>query len=228
MKIIIFEIVHEDALYLKPDIIWSALHRTSDYTYIFEKMVTDKNTDTLDIRDQPIIVEGALAYTKYKLQNQFYDDGSKKWIVNPKYRYANYISFAAMLILAFTKKYLNHGAEFKDYVFYLNRTCSSKDIPEPIHRFKVGTDDGPVDITALKTGLTQNDWSMGYRKVVGEHMSYKNISKKRIWSTPVECSLNMDEHRKDFELFISIFNNFKIPDFKIDKFNMKLIYIGGL
>lgn len=37
--LILFEIVHEDALNLLPDVVWIAIHRADDYVYIFERSI---------------------------------------------------------------------------------------------------------------------------------------------------------------------------------------------
>jgi len=174
MKMLIFEIIHEDALAIDPIVIWNALHRGENYTYKFEK--TGLSTSGRPIVSEHVIhVEGAMAYTKMKLQYQFYDDGLANFIVIPKYRYGKYIAMSAMIILHYIKNYNSKYNEYviNTYEYYLKKTASNKYLPRPVRRFKIGDDENPnnIDITCLKTGIPQNDWLDGYRRFVGEHIN---------------------------------------------------------
>lgn len=226
MRLLVFEIVHEDALYLLPEIIWDALHRGHDYIYVFERSFLNEE-NKLDAKDHPINVEGALAYTKYKLQHQFYDDGTKDWLVIPHFRYANYLVFAALILLIFIKiRYCKfHHKQIQTYKYYLNRTCSNALIPRPIHHFKVDKDENinNVDSTSLKTGLAQNSWKKGYRRVVGEHIesSLKTMSSE-IAQDEVKINFDAVAHREDFKLFQIIFAYFREQHPLLANANIKL------
>ena len=218
IKMLIFEIVHEDALDMTPEVILEALNRSSDYTYTFEKM--SKISDKLCVLPEKIVVEGALAYTRYKLQHKFYDDGSKKWLVIPKYRYSKYIAFAAMIIEYFILGYKKWDFDFdfsNKYRFYLKKASSSKNIPRPIHPFTIAGDTRNYDYSSLKTGLLLNDWSGGYRRVIGEHSGYTNYDVKleefndKIGSSELFSS---EEHDKDLDEFNDILFYFKNAVFK--------------
>lgn len=224
MKMIIFEIVHEDALYLLPDVIWNACHRGDDYIYVFEETINNKKQ--LDVRDKPIEVEGALAYTKFKLQHQFYDkDGTEKKIVLPEFRYAKYIAIATLILLRklFPDRYdeeyfkkniptpdfkADQGTFFKiqSYNYYLNRTCRNEKIPEPAKSFKFGnnTREDNLDESCLKTGLAQNSWKLGHRRVVGEHLG----SNVRPSTTPIKEDYNEASHTTDINEYYTIYNDY--------------------
>lgn len=208
IKMIIFEIVHEDALFYLPEIIWNALHRQDDYVYVFERSFMNKSK--LDVKDHPINVEGALAYTKFKLQYQFYDNGDKDYIVKPKYRYANYIAIATIIILKYIKKiYQNEFEkhEIKDYEYYLRKTSSNNLIPKPIHSFKVKNDFHTYDVTSLKTGLPQNFWKEGYRRYIGEHLTdCNNYEVEDI--NYIASQFDQDAHYRDIEILNQILKKF--------------------
>jgi hypothetical protein len=178
VKMLLFEIGHEDALDLTTETVWNAIHRSDDYTYRFEKMTIDNITGDLKVVPQDIIVEGSLSYTRYKLQYQFYDDGTNDLIVIPKYRTAKYIALAAIIICTLireveTNRGLATGHTIKDYKYYLDKASQSTNIPRPVHKFKVsGLENDP--------SLTRpNDWSKGYRRVVGEHDTFKNSEEEK-------------------------------------------------
>lgn len=64
------------------------------------------------------------------------------------------------------------SCELKPYEYYFEKTCKNDQIPTPINRFKVGNDENSqnLDTTSLKSGLPQNYWKNGYRRVIGEHI----------------------------------------------------------
>lgn len=191
IKMLIFEIVHEDALYICPEILWNALHRDEEYKYIFEKTVI-KNKK-LDVIDQPIIVDGASAYTKFKLQHKFYDDGCNANIVLPEFRYAHYITNAVIILLRFLQAKVFPNREIKDYKYYFTKTCSNQFTPKPIHHFCVGSDHNAsnIDTHALKSGLRQNYWLDGYRRLPGEHIRLnENTNSIAIQEEPNETFMN--------------------------------------
>lgn len=227
IRILIFEIIHEDAKYLLPDIIWDALHRNEDYVYVFERtFINEKNQ--LDVKDQPINVEGALAYTKYKLQHKFYDDGTQDYIVLPKYRYANYLTFAGIIILIYLRSMYENFPSIKTYSYYLSRTANNVSIPRPIHNFKVGNNEDPnnLDRTCLKTGLPQNCWVNGYRRVVGEYLNnmiYNKINNDDPLYQIIEKKYDLFEHQKDLELFQQIFSKFQNQNEVISHYNFDIL-----
>lgn len=201
MTIIIFEIIHEDALYLLPDIIWDACHRDDEYVYVFEKTI--KSGNKLDVIDHPIKVEGALAYVKTKLQYQFYDHGDDENIVMANYRYAKFIAMAVMIML---KKLYNK--KILDYVYYLNRTCKNDNIPVPVNEFKIGNSGNKYDATSFKTGLAQNYWKNGHRRVIGEHID-DSINTKND-SKCYKYNFDLVAHQRDEEELKSIEQHFVI------------------
>lgn len=194
IKMILFEICHEDALYMLPKVVWDACHRDDTYQYVFEKTIIRDNI--LDVIDYPIYVEGALAYTKFKLQHKFYDDGTKTYVVIPKYRYAKYIAIATIIML----KKLFPKMETKEYSYYLNRTCKNDNIPKPIHSLKIGDDERDIDYTSLKTGLKQNYWKDGHRRFIGEHINdSKNIIDNHI-VLPYDTKAHKEDENELIEL----------------------------
>jgi NCAIR mutase (PurE)-related protein len=163
VKMLLFEILHEDALDFTCRDVWNAIHRDKNYTYKFEKMCEE--SDKVSVVPLDIVVEGAMAYTRYKLQYQFYDDGTADFIVVPKYRKAKYIALASMIICAFIMDICEQYKETFEYKYYLEKTSLSKNIPEPVHAFKL------KDVDYDDSLLYENNWSNGYRRIVGEHKS---------------------------------------------------------
>ena len=202
MRMILFEITHEDALYLLPDIIWDACHRDNRYTYVFEKTI-EKSDGSLNVINYPIEVEGALAYTKFKLQYKFYDDGTKKYIVLPEYRYAKYIAMATIIML----RKLYPSRNVLSYSYYLERTCKNNNIPTPVHKFKVGSDENEqnIDVTSLKSGLKQNYWKDGHRRVIGEHIGRSGT----INTVSIKKEYDENAHKVDEIELEYLYNYFK-------------------
>ncbi len=85
--------------------------------------------------------------------------------------------------------------QIMSYSYYLARTCQNAKIPTPVHPFTVGTDVNKqnIDVTSLKTGLPQNYWKDGHRRVVGEHLDYSG----KIPTESIIAEYDTDAHKID-------------------------------
>jgi hypothetical protein len=124
-KIILFEVCHEDAKPLMPEIILSALVRKEGGETKFELPIIDEKTHYLDIVDVLDTEISTLSYVRNKLQCGFYDkvDKQNTQIVNPKYRKSDFIAKAALEMVNELSTMLNKKVDV-DYEYLLRRICS--------------------------------------------------------------------------------------------------------
>lgn len=124
-KIILFEICHEDAKPLLPDIIIEAIMRKEGGETKFELPTVDPKTHYMDIVDVLDTEISTLSYVRNKLQCGFYDkvDNQNNYIVKPEYRKSEFIAQAAYEILHEMSIILNQKIDI-DYNYLLKRTCS--------------------------------------------------------------------------------------------------------
>lgn len=124
-KIILFEVCHEDAKPLLPDVVLSALLRKEGGETRFEMPVIDEKTHYLDIVDVLDTEISTLSYVRNKLQCGFYDkvDKQNTHIVSPQYRKSDFIAQAAMDMIHELSIMLNVKVDV-DYEYILKRVCS--------------------------------------------------------------------------------------------------------
>lgn len=124
-KIILFEVCHEDARPLLPDVVLSALVRKEGGETNFEVPVIDEKTHYLDIVDVLDTEISTLSYVRNKLQCGFYDkvDKQNTQIVNPKYRKSDFIAKAALEMIEELSVLLNKEVNV-DYNYIIRRVCS--------------------------------------------------------------------------------------------------------
>lgn len=96
-KIILFEIVHEDARPFLRDVICRAIQTKEGAAVPFEVPRIDKKTGYMDVVDTLDTGISTLSYVRNKLQHGFYDqvDAQLPQIVDPKYRTSKWIAWAA-------------------------------------------------------------------------------------------------------------------------------------
>lgn len=99
-KIILFEIIHEDARPCLPEIIWEYLQQVEGNAVPFE-VPTIKDDWYREVTDLIDIWISTLSYVRNKLQYWFYDevDSQIPQIVDPDYRFAKWIARAAYEML---------------------------------------------------------------------------------------------------------------------------------
>ncbi len=125
-KIILFEIVHEDAKPFLPESLLSSIIKKEGGETKFEMPVIDEKTHYLDIVDVVDTEINTLSYVRNKLQCGFYDrvDKQNLQIVNPKYRKSSFIAEAAFEMVCELSTLLKKDVTV-DYEYLLRRTCSA-------------------------------------------------------------------------------------------------------
>lgn len=100
-KMILFEILHEDARPALKEIIIKYIQVKEGWAVAFELPRIDKNTWYMDIVDVMDTGISTLSYVRNKLQHWFYDkvDSQITQIVSPEYRTSHYIALAAQKML---------------------------------------------------------------------------------------------------------------------------------
>jgi hypothetical protein len=137
-KIILFEIVHEDARPFLRDVICDYIQQMEGGSVPFEVPRIDTETHYLDVVDTLDTGISTLSYVRNKLQHGFYDhvDAQLPQIVGLKYRTAAWITRAAheMLVELDAEPSPKADLDEKGHVSYewlLRRTCSVG--PDNIH-----------------------------------------------------------------------------------------------
>lgn len=137
-KIILFEIVHEDARPFLKEVVCKYIQSKEGGAVPFEVPRVDKNTGYMDIVDTLDTGISTLSYVRNKLQHGFYDhiDAQLPQIVDPKYRSAEWIAKAAYAMLVELGATPEPGAEpdaqgHVSYEWLLKRTSSVG--PDNIH-----------------------------------------------------------------------------------------------
>ena len=137
-KIILFEIVHEDARPFLKDVITQYIQVKEGTPVPFEVPRIDPKTGYMDVVDTLDTGISTLSYVRNKLQHGFYDqvDAQLPQIVGPKYRTAEWITRAAYEMLAELDAVPVEGTQLDvdgrvSYEWLLRRTCAVG--PDNIH-----------------------------------------------------------------------------------------------
>ncbi len=137
-KIILFEIVHEDARPFLKEVIAKQVQEKEGKPVPFEVPRIDPETGYMDVVDTLDTGISTLSYVRNKLQHGFYDhiDAQLPQIVDPKYRTAEWITRAAYDMLVELDAQPVNGAELDheghvSYEWLLRRTCAVG--PDNIH-----------------------------------------------------------------------------------------------
>ena len=137
-KIILFEIVHEDARPFLREIIGQYIQVKEGGEVRFEMPRIDPLTGYMDVVDTLDTGISTLSYVRNKLQHGFYDhvDSQLPQIVDPAYRKSQYIAEAAYQMLRELQAISVPGAEIDTdglptYEWLLRRVCSVG--PDNIH-----------------------------------------------------------------------------------------------
>jgi hypothetical protein len=150
-KIILFEVVHEDARPFLKDVICRYIQLKEGGPVSFEVPRIDPKTSYMDIVETVDTGISTLSYVRNKLQHGFYDhiDAQQPQIVDPKFRTAHWITRAAYDMLVELEAEPNNEASLDEqghvsYEWLLQRTCAAG--PDNIH----GADE--VDPAVLEYG----------------------------------------------------------------------------
>jgi hypothetical protein len=148
-KIILFEVVHEEAKPFLPDVILASIVKKEGGETRFEMPVVDEKTGYLDIVDVVDTEINTLSYVRNKLQHGFYDRADKQslHIVSPDYRKSAFIAEAAMEMVCELSAFLGKAVEV-DYAYLLQRTCSAG--PDNIHDTVLVDDDLPANADGVR------------------------------------------------------------------------------
>lgn len=137
-KIILFEIVHEDARPFLSDVIGKYLQVKEGGAVPFEVPRIDPKTGYMDVVDTLDTGISTLSYVRNKLQHGFYDhvDAQLPQIVGPKYRTAEWIARAAAEMVRELRAEPVPEAQldadgYASYDWLLRRTCAVG--PDNIH-----------------------------------------------------------------------------------------------
>lgn len=137
-KIILFEIVHEDARPFLKETICEYIQQVEGGAVPFEVPRIDPKTGYMDMVDTLDTGISTLSYVRNKLQHGFYDqvDAQLPQIVGPAYRKSKFIAMAAYEMLVELEAVPVSGAEIDvqgrvSYEWLLRRTCSVG--PDNIH-----------------------------------------------------------------------------------------------
>jgi hypothetical protein len=137
-KIILFEVVHEDARPFLKEIICKYIQQKEGAAVPFEVPRIDQETGYMDIVDTLDTGISTLSYVRNKLQHGFYDhiDAQLPQIVDPRYRTASWIAKAAYEMLVELGVTPEQDAELDGeghvaYEWLLRRTASVG--PDNIH-----------------------------------------------------------------------------------------------
>jgi hypothetical protein len=140
-KIILFEIVHEDARPFLKEIICKYVQVKEGGPVPFEVPRIDQETGYMDVVDTLDTGISTLSYVRNKLQHGFYDqvDAQLPQIVAPKYRTAEWIARAAQDMLSELGATPESGTPLESdgrisYEWLLRRTCAAG--PDNIHAAK--------------------------------------------------------------------------------------------
>ena len=131
-KIIVFEVVHEEAKPFLPDVLLSSIVRKEGGETRFELPVIDEKTGYMDIVDVVDTEINTLSYVRNKLQHGFYDrvDHQNGLIVGPAWRKSTFIAEAALDMVEELSAHLGKTVDV-DYTWLLQRVCSVG--PDNIH-----------------------------------------------------------------------------------------------
>ncbi len=137
-KIILFEIVHEDARPFLKDIVCKYVQQQEGGHVPFSVPFVDKNTGYMNMVKTLDTGISTLSYVRNKLQHGFYDqvDAQLPQIVDPKYRTARWIAKAAYDMLVELNALPVEGAEVDEsghvsFEWLLRRTCAVG--PDNVH-----------------------------------------------------------------------------------------------
>ena len=150
-KIILFEIVHEDARPFLKEVICKYIQLKEGNPVSFEVPRIDPKTSYMDIIETIDTGISTLSYVRNKLQHGFYDhiDAQQPQIVGPKYRTAHWITKAAYDMLVELQATPSTEAELDSdghvsFEWLLQRTCAAG--PDNIHN------ENEIDPDVLKYG----------------------------------------------------------------------------
>jgi hypothetical protein len=127
IKIIIFEITHEDAMPLQKDVICKAIQRQSGIDVLFPRINTSGKITINSEKSGSI-----LGFVKYKLRYNFFDtdENPLDMIVNLNYRTDKHICIAVQILL---KKLCNTTLDEQEYYNLIINIIDKSGLNTPVH-----------------------------------------------------------------------------------------------
>jgi hypothetical protein len=126
-KILLFEVSHEDARPLLPNIVYEALLEDEGYEFPDNVVRYDEGVNQAYLEKRTIPGITALSYVRHKLQHGFFDqtDSQNIQIVSPKYRTVEWIVRATEELLVEMQATIPPTVQSEGLTEYLTRqTCS--------------------------------------------------------------------------------------------------------
>ena len=127
-KIILFEVVHEDARPILPEIICEALLEDEGYEFPDNVIRYDDSGQQTYLEQRTIPGITALSYVRHKLQHGFFDqtDSQNVQIVSPQYRSVDWIVKAAIELLQELNADIPERVQTEGLSAYLTRQACSR------------------------------------------------------------------------------------------------------
>jgi hypothetical protein len=127
-KILLFEVAHEDARPLLPNIISEALLEDEGYEFPDNVVRYDDGENQAYLEKRTIPGITALSYVRHKLQHGFFDqtDSQNIQIVSPKYRAVDWIVKATEELLAEMRGVIPPAVQVEGLTEYLTRQACSR------------------------------------------------------------------------------------------------------
>jgi hypothetical protein len=127
-KILLFEVAHEDARPLLPDIVNEALLEDEGYEFPDNVVRYDEAASQAYLEKRTIPGITALSYVRHKLQHGFFDqtDAQNIQIVSPKYRTVEWIVKATEELLAEMQAAIPPAVQAEGLTAYLTRQACSR------------------------------------------------------------------------------------------------------
>ena len=210
MKIILFEIIHEDAQPAYGDLICRTVLRNAGHGEAkFQVLFTNPLTGTPDIRQIKNPGGGILAFVKYKLRYGFLDDVLLPAIVEKEYRTTENIATAAHLLL--TK--LGCGS-IPSIEKLMELTDNMAGQNPPAHPNHLGE---PIDITAFTGKRPTPLLSTYFETLYAKQVPWTGIHKKTVPLERREVAYNAKKEEEETQALMS-----KIKKERLNTFTEKL------
>lgn len=127
-KILLFEVAHEDARPLLPQVVCETLLESEGYEFPDDVVRYDEGERQAYLEKRTIPGITALSYVRHKLQHGFFDqtDAQNIQIVSPKYRGVDWIVKAAEELLAALGAVIPEAVQAEGLTAYLTRQACSR------------------------------------------------------------------------------------------------------
>jgi hypothetical protein len=196
MKIILFEIIHEDAQPAYPGIICKSILRNAGHGKAkFQVPYLNPLTKTPDIRHITNPGGGILAFVKYKLRYGFLDDVLSDKIVEREYRTTEQIAIAAEKLLQILK-----CEDIPTLAILMELTDNMNGQNPPAHPNHLGE---PIDLS-LFTGKRPVPLSSDYfERIYNEIIPWTGIKKYQVEIEKRNVAYNSKKEAEETDAFLS-------------------------